>query len=75
MSKEIKCIVVFIFGGDVLGMNVVVRAVVCNVFFYDMYVYGICRGYEGMIDGDLECLECCDVGNIIYWGGMIFKIV
>ncbi len=73
MSKEIKRIAVFTSGGDAPGMNAALRAVVRNASFHDLHVYGIYRGFEGMIDGDLERLERGDVGNIIHRGGTILK--
>jgi 6-phosphofructokinase 1 len=73
MSKEIKRIAVFTSGGDAPGMNAAVRAVVRNASFHDMHVYGIRRGYEGLIDGDLERLERRDVGNILHRGGTVLK--
>lgn len=54
-------------------MNAALRAVVRNASFHDLHVYGVFRGYEGMIDGDLERLERGDVGNIIHRGGTILK--
>jgi 6-phosphofructokinase 1 len=73
MSKDIKRIAVFTSGGDAPGMNAALRAVVRAASFHDMHVYGIYRGYEGMIDGDLKRLERGDVGNIIHRGGTILK--
>jgi 6-phosphofructokinase 1 len=73
MSKDIKRIAVFSSGGDAPGMNAALRAVVRNASFHNMHVYGIFRGYEGMIEGDLERLERRDVGNIIHRGGTILK--
>lgn len=73
MSKDIKRIAVFTSGGDAPGMNAALRAVVRNASFHDMHVYGIARGYEGMIDGHLERLERGDVGNIMHRGGTILK--
>ena len=73
MSKNIKRIAVFTSGGDAPGMNAALRAVVRTASFHDMHIYGIMRGYEGMIDGDLKRLERGDVGNIIHRGGTILK--
>lgn len=73
MSKEIKRIAVFTSGGDAPGMNAALRAVVRTASFHDLHVYGITRGYEGMIDGDLERLEARDVANIIHRGGTFLK--
>ncbi len=73
MSEDIKRIAVFTSGGDAPGMNAALRAVVRAASFHDMHVYGISRGYEGMIDGELDRLERGDVGNIIHRGGTILK--
>jgi 6-phosphofructokinase 1 len=75
MSKEsnIKRIAVFTSGGDAPGMNAALRAVIRAASFHDLHVYGIDRGYEGLIEGDLKRLEKGDVGNIIHRGGTILK--
>ncbi len=71
--KEIKRIAVFTSGGDAPGMNAAVRAIVRNAFNNDLHIYGIMRGYEGMIDGNIKRLETTDVSNIIHRGGTILK--
>ncbi len=73
MTREIKRIAVFTSGGDAPGMNASIRAVVRTASFNDLHVYGIQRGYEGMIDGNLKRLEPRDVGNIIHRGGTILR--
>lgn len=75
MSKEteIKRVAVFTSGGDAPGMNAALRAVVRAASFHDLHVYGIYRGYEGLIDGDLKRLEKRSVGNIIHRGGTVLK--
>lgn len=73
MSKDIKRIAVFSSGGDAPGMNAAIRAVVRTAAFNDLHVFGIERGYEGMIDGELNRLEVRDVGNIIHRGGTFLK--
>jgi 6-phosphofructokinase 1 len=55
--KEIKRVAVFTSGGDAPGMNAAVRAVVRNAFHNDLHIYGILRGYEGMIEGNVIRLE------------------
>ena len=40
-------------GGDSPGMNAAIRAVVRTAVYYGMEVYGIRRGYQGMIEGDI----------------------
>ncbi len=73
MEQDIKRIAVFTSGGDAPGMNAAIRAVVRTASFHDLHVYGIIRGYEGMVDGDLRRLETRDVGNIIHRGGTVLK--
>lgn len=71
--KNIKRIAVFTSGGDAPGMNAAIRAVVRTATYYDLHVYGIERGYQGMINGKIRRLETSDVGNIIHRGGTILK--
>jgi 6-phosphofructokinase 1 len=73
MAKEIKRIAVFTSGGDAPGMNAAIRAIVRNAFNNDLQMYGIMRGYEGMIDGNIRPLETTDVSNIIHRGGTVLK--
>lgn len=54
-------------------MNAAIRAVVRTANYYDLHVFGINRGYEGMINGDLHRLDSRDVANIIHRGGTILK--
>lgn len=72
-SKDIKRIGVFTSGGDAPGMNAGIRAVVRAAAHFDLHVYGIQRGYEGMIDGEISRLEASDTANIIQRGGTILK--
>jgi 6-phosphofructokinase 1 len=69
----IKRIAVFTSGGDAPGMNAAVRAVVRTATFEDLHVYGITRGYEGMIKGDIARIESNDVANIMHRGGTMLK--
>lgn len=71
--REIKRIGIFTSGGDSPGMNATIRAVTRAASYYDLHVYGIYRGYEGMIDGEIKRLETTDVANIIQRGGTILK--
>lgn len=68
-----KKIAVMTSGGDSPGMNACIRAVVRTGIYNGMEVYGIRRGYEGMIDGDFYKMESHDVSNIIQRGGTILK--
>jgi 6-phosphofructokinase 1 len=73
MNKDIKRIAVFSSGGDAPGMNAAIRAVVRAATFQNLHVYGIQRGYDGMIKGDITRLESNDVANIMHRGGTILK--
>ena len=68
-----KNIAVFTSGGDSPGMNACVRAVVRTGIYHDLNVFGIYRGYEGMIDGDIRPMDSTSVSNIIQRGGTILK--
>ncbi|MEQ1747481.1 MAG: 6-phosphofructokinase [Saprospiraceae bacterium] len=68
-----KRIAVFTSGGDAPGMNAAIRAIVRNALNNDLHVYGISRGYEGMIEGSIKRLETSDVSNIIHRGGTVLK--
>jgi 6-phosphofructokinase 1 len=54
-------------------MNACIRAVVRTAKSNDIRVFGIIRGFQGMIDGDFRELESHDVSNIIQRGGTILK--
>lgn len=69
MAKAIKKVGVLTSGGDAPGMNAAIRAVVRACIFYDLDVYGIYRGYDGLIKGDLEQLYVRSVSNILSRGG------
>jgi 6-phosphofructokinase 1 len=73
MRKEIKRLAVLTSGGDAPGMNAAIRAIVRNAFNNDLHIYGVQRGYEGLINGDIRRLETSDVSNIIHRGGTILK--
>ena len=73
MVQNIKRIAVFTSGGDAPGMNAAVRAVVRTAANFDIEVYGIEAGYEGMIEGTFRKLEIRDVSNILQRGGTFLK--
>ena len=60
-------------GGDSPGMNACVRAVVRTGLYHNLEVYGIVRGYAGMIDDDIQPMNSRSVANIIQRGGTILK--
>ena len=73
MLNEIKRIAVFTSGGDAPGMNAAIRSVVRTAGYHDLHVFGIHRGYDGMIKGNIKRLERRDVGNIMHRGGTMLK--
>lgn len=60
-------------GGDSPGMNAAIRAVVRTAIYHGIEAYGIRRGYQGMIEGDIYKMQATDVSNIIQRGGTILK--
>jgi 6-phosphofructokinase 1 len=73
MDKKVSKIGVLTSGGDSPGMNAAIRAVVRTGIYYGLEVYGIRRGYSGMVDGDIKKMEGKSVANIIQRGGTILK--
>ena len=65
----IKTIGVLTSGGDAPGMNAAVRAVVRAALKKGMNVYGVKRGYCGLIEDDIEPLNELSVAGIIQRGG------
>lgn len=68
-----KNIAILTSGGDSPGMNACVRAVVRYGISKGMNVYGVSRGYSGLIDGNIKLMNERSVGNIIQTGGTILK--
>lgn len=66
-----KRIAVLTSGGDAPGMNAAVRAVVRSGHYHGMEVFGVYRGYTGLIQGDIQPLDLGSVGDIIHRGGTI----
>ncbi len=73
MKKQITKIGVLTSGGDSPGMNAAIRAVVRTGIYHGMEVYGIMRGYSGMVEGEIQKMESRSVANIIQRGGTILK--
>ncbi len=66
-------IAVFTSGGDAPGMNACIRAVVRCAIYHDVEIYGIKRGFDGMIKGNIYPMNSHSVSNIIQKGGTILK--
>jgi 6-phosphofructokinase 1 len=72
-QSKIRNIGVLTSGGDSPGMNACVRAVVRTAKYHGLQAYGIMRGYQGMIEGEIQELHSRDVSNILQRGGTILK--
>jgi 6-phosphofructokinase 1 len=72
-TNKIRNIGVLTSGGDSPGMNACVRAVVRTAIHHGMKAFGIMRGYQGMIEGDIHEMQSRDVSNILQRGGTILK--
>src|SRR5581483_1362458 len=73
MAKQVTKIGVLTSGGDSPGMNAAIRAVVRTGIYYGLEVYGIMRGYSGIIENDIVPMHSRSVDNIIQHGGTILK--
>lgn len=60
-------------GGDAPGMNAAIRAVVRQADALGHEVYGIYRGYQGLLDGDMALLATRSCANILQRGGTILR--
>ena len=68
-----KKIAILTSGGDAPGMNAAVRAAVRTGLSMGMEVFGIERGYEGLLDGEIRKMEWHSVGDILQRGGTILR--
>ena len=64
-----KRIALLTSGGDAPGMNAAIRAVVRSGIYYGMEVFGVERGYAGLISDNLIPMEMRSVSNIVQCGG------
>ena len=68
---SVKRIGVLTSGGDAPGMNACVRAVVRTCMYHGIEVYGIRRGWNGLIHGDVVKMDEKSVSRTINKGGTI----
>ena len=71
MAKEIKTIGVLTSGGDAPGMNAAIRAVVRTALANGKQVKGVMKGYQGLLNEEIEDMEKISVSSIIQKGGTI----
>ena len=70
---NIKSIGILTSGGDAPGMNAAIRAVTRAGIYAGFKVFGIYRGYKGLITDEIEEFSTQNVSNIIQRGGTILK--
>ena len=70
---NIKSVGILTSGGDAPGMNAAIRAVTRAAIYSGLKVYGIYRGYRGLIYDEIEEFSTQNVSNIIQRGGTILK--
>lgn len=73
MNKKVSKIGVLTSGGDAPGMNACIRAVVRTGLYHGLEVFGIIRGFQGLLDDDIIPMGSRSVANIIQRGGTILK--
>ncbi|MBQ4286796.1 MAG: 6-phosphofructokinase [Bacteroidales bacterium] len=74
MSEDRKrTLAIITSGGDAPGMNACVRAVTRSAIFKGWKVFGVYRGYEGLMNGLFEELTSSSVSNMIQRGGTFLK--
>jgi 6-phosphofructokinase 1 len=66
-----KRVAILTSGGDAPGMNAAIRAVTRMALDREWEVFGVKRGYAGLIKGEIEKLGPRDVGGIIQRGGTV----
>ena len=71
--EKIKSIGILTSGGDAPGMNAAIRAVTRAGIFAGYRVFGIYRGYKGLITDEIQEFSTQNVSNIIQRGGTILK--
>ena len=68
-----KTIAVLTSGGDAPGMNACIRAVVRTACENGMTVYGVNRGYNGLMENDMKEMDIRSVSDIIDRGGTMLR--
>ena len=69
----IKTIGILTSGGDAPGMNAAIRAVTRSAIYNGLNVFGIYRGYKGLVTDEIQEFKSQNVSNIIQMGGTILK--
>lgn len=72
-NSSIKTIAVLCSGGDSPGMNCAIRAVVRTAIGEGLNIFGIQKGYEGLLENNIRELSVSSVGNILQHGGTVLQ--
>lgn len=72
-KRKIRSIGVLTSGGDAPGMNAAIRAVVRTGIYLGVDVYGVEKGYTGLLESRFLRFELGSVANIIQRGGTVLK--
>jgi 6-phosphofructokinase 1 len=70
-NMQLKRIGILTSGGDAPGMNACIRSVVRTALYHNIECYGIRRGWNGLINGDIVRLDEKSVSHTINRGGTI----
>lgn len=70
---KINSIGILTSGGDAPGMNAAIRAVTRSAIYNGLKVFGIYRGYKGLVTDEIMEFKSQNVSNIIQMGGTILK--
>src|SRR5690606_7388857 len=72
-SRPLKRIALLTSGGDAPGMTAAVRAIVRTALERNIEVFGVQKGYSGLVHGKFEPMARSSVANILHRGGTILK--
>ncbi len=72
-KEKIRSIAVLTSGGDAPGMNAALRAVVRYGISAGLTVYGVKKGYAGLLKASWDVMDRKSVANIILRGGTLLK--
>ena len=68
-NRNMRTIGVLTSGGDAPGMNAAIRAVIRTGVYHGVKVCGVKRGYNGLINGEIQELHARDASEVLHRGG------
>lgn len=66
-------IAVLTSGGDAPGMNAAIRAVVRKCIYHNLRIFGVYRGYDGLLNGEITEMNISSVADIVHRGGTVLR--